>query len=778
MAVKTDKDESEDRGTGNSSATTAAKEATAAKPKYTADDKLFTNLIDNLVKVGQTSATTAGGIKMLGDNAVPAAKAFGAVAEKMNGISFGLSGLAQTAFDNIEDQRVKVNKAGQQGLAGGDQTGYLAQMARTRMTTEQYLDMMAKQSVALQGLGKNADESGKTLSELTQQTRDSKLGKQLEAYGITLDGQYAKLQALGSMYTKENLQGKEGEENRKKLSEANAELAKELQLSANATGRNRQEIETEIENRLKESKYSAAMQGMNEDQRKNFIRTQAQVSVFGKSAEDLAATIAIGGRKTEEQQNYLMSMGPKAAREFERAAQLSASKDEESRKVGRAMMQKALADAADYRQNDPQFRRQIALGGPLADTFAKAQEEDRISQRIAQAKRDSGGTLTNQQAYNQVMRDAKFERSKEDNKQSTQIAGNAAQNAGLNAAQKVAEGLDDAFAKGAGTKVAKAINTYSDAVYGSGKAADAAKEYVEKFIKVITGTSGSALPNVTSDGKKVPNAGTMPTRQSVEEDRKKNTVPASPVTAPATTTPSPATTTPTTAQPVPNAGTMPTRPTTNTTAPAPKPLASAPSTKPTTASPTPNAGTMPTAPGSWWERNAPSWLGGAANPVSRAHTTLGVTGSLIDDFSSNGTPVIAHQGEGVTNLEQLSNLAKGSKTIGMTDGIKMASGMFEGLKTKISAINAPQPTYNPNEFVNSALRTAIETPKISEPTVTTQPQQTVATTLDSVGLKDLNDQLMRLNTGIMQLVQHSAKTIDLNQAQIKATKSLSGNKFA
>jgi hypothetical protein len=30
----------------------------------------------------------------------------------------------------------------------------------------------------------------------------------------------------------------------------------------------------------------------------------------------------------------------------------------------------------------------------------------------------------------------------------------------------------------------------------------------------------------------------------------------------------------------------------------------------------------------------------------------------------------------------------------------------------------------------------------------------------------------------MQLVQHSAKAVDLNQAQVKATKSLSGNKFA
>ena len=44
--------------------------------------------------------------------------------------------------------------------------------------------------------------------------------------------------------------------------------------------------------------------------------------------------------------------------------------------------------------------------------------------------------------------------------------------------------------------------------------------------------------------------------------------------------------------------------------------------------------------------------------------------------------------------------------------------------------------------------------------------------------KDLHDQLIQLNTSIRQLVEHSASGVDIAGAQVKATRSLSGNRFA
>jgi hypothetical protein len=198
---------------------------------------------------------------------------------------------------------------------------------------------------------------------------------------------------------------------------------------------------------------------------------------------------------------------------------------------------------------------------------------------------------------------------------------------------------------------------------------------------------------------------------------------------------------------------------------------------------------------------------GPAPKISRKHTSLNETGSLIDNFSPKGTSVLAHQGEGVVNLAQLNNLASGSKNIGIESALASMQSMFvkntatsrattsdqpanpkgnidfskafEGINTRVSSINTPKVDYNPNAYVNSTLKTpaSVEESKLSNTQTVNTPQAPVVSS-ETISLKDVNDTLMRLNTGIMQLVQHSAKSIDLNEAQVKATKGLSGNKFA
>jgi hypothetical protein len=154
------------------------------------------------------------------------------------------------------------------------------------------------------------------------------------------------------------------------------------------------------------------------------------------------------------------------------------------------------------------------------------------------------------------------------------------------------------------------------------------------------------------------------------------------------------------------------------------------------------------------------------------------TGSLLEQFDSKGTPALLHNKEGVVNLEQLNNIARGSKNSGIEAGYAQISSMFDGIKTKVSSINKPTTGYNPSEFVNSTLKTLTEQTTVPAPTVIPQPQPTPIATTESVSLKDVNDQLARLNTGIMQLVQNSDKSVNLTEMQVRATKSLSGNKFA
>ena len=48
---------------------------------------------------------------------------------------------------------------------------------------------------------------------------------------------------------------------------------------------------------------------------------------------------------------------------------------------------------------------------------------------------------------------------------------------------------------------------------------------------------------------------------------------------------------------------------------------------------------------------------------------------------------------------------------------------------------------------------------------------------NKVGLNDLNEQLIQLNTSIRQLIEHSAETVETASKQVKATKRLSGNRL-
>jgi hypothetical protein len=68
-----------------------------------------------------------------------------------------------------------------------------------------------------------------------------------------------------------------------------------------------------------------------------------------------------------------------------------------------------------------------------------------------------------------------------------------------------------------------------------------------------------------------------------------------------------------------------------------------------------------------------------------------------------------------------------------------------------------------------------EQPEIAQPEIA-QPEFEEQS--DKIGLKDLNEQLVQLNTSIRQLIEHSAESVETAGKQVRATKGLSGNRFA
>ena len=83
----------------------------------------------------------------------------------------------------------------------------------------------------------------------------------------------------------------------------------------------------------------------------------------------------------------------------------------------------------------------------------------------------------------------------------------------------------------------------------------------------------------------------------------------------------------------------------------------------------------------------------------------------------------------------------------------------ESISSKLSAVKSNKLTTEPEET-----EYASEEPNFEEQS-------------NKVGLNDLNEQLIQLNTSIRQLIEHSAETVETASKQVKATKRLSGNRF-
>ena len=88
-----------------------------------------------------------------------------------------------------------------------------------------------------------------------------------------------------------------------------------------------------------------------------------------------------------------------------------------------------------------------------------------------------------------------------------------------------------------------------------------------------------------------------------------------------------------------------------------------------------------------------------------------------------------------------------------------ASESAESISSKLSAVKNDKSITEPDETEYTT-----EEPKFEEQS-------------NKVGLNDLNEQLIQLNTSIRQLIEHSADTVETANKQVKATKRLSGNRF-
>jgi hypothetical protein len=329
---------------------------------------------------GVAQATT--GTLALGKAGGEAAYALGAIASQLPGIGGG----AQKFVTSVEEARQANLKNANQGLATGVLYGELNYKTQALgLTQESYRKLLTDSGGALNSIGMTADIGSKRLLNLGLATQE--LGKDFIKTSNITQGDLARTTALSQYGSKVNLDNAEA---MKSSASAAILLAKEIDANAKITGRSRDAITQELEERLKSPTLQGALNVATEEQRQGIIRSQAQLSGMGSTISDLSATLAINGRLSEDQRKQMQTLGP-AAGEFQRASRMAAlAQTEDEKRQAAEAMKSAQAKINEY-QSSQQFTNAMKNATPeVAGYYQKAYQENQLRGRQQSAQQETG----------------------------------------------------------------------------------------------------------------------------------------------------------------------------------------------------------------------------------------------------------------------------------------------------------------------------------------------------------------------------------------------------
>ena len=331
----------------------------------------------------------------VGETGKEAAKGLSLVANYIPGIGSTLNKF----INGADELRLANLKNAQDGLASGVLYGELNYKTQALgLTQDAYRKLLTDSGGALNSVGMTADIGSKRLLNLGLATQQ--LGQDFIKNGNISSEQMARTTALSQYGSRVNL------DNATTMAEsasAALQLTKEIDSVVKATGRNRDAIMGELEERLKSPVVQASLNAATEEQRKGIIQSQAQLAGMGKGVGDLSATLAINGRLSKDQQMQLQTLGP-AAGEFQRASRMAAlAQSATERQQAADAMASARAKISEY-QASTQFTTAMKNSTPeVAQYYQKAYQENQERGRIQAAMQENPG-LTAEQARAKIQK--------------------------------------------------------------------------------------------------------------------------------------------------------------------------------------------------------------------------------------------------------------------------------------------------------------------------------------------------------------------------------------
>jgi hypothetical protein len=343
-----------------------------------------------LKSLGKDAVTVGGALGQLTKGASGSALAVKAFGDVVGAVSPSLGNALKDAGTAALENKAKLDEATRSSFATNDIFKYNREAAQAGVTTEQWNKLLKDSGPSIYGLTGNAARSAEQFSSLTREVRESNLGQQLQAFGVSQE-ELANYTALYlSNNRKLNLADADA---RNKAKEAAELLALQITETAAATGQSRDAVASKTKAELDNVDSILIMNRMTEEQRAAFTKTTVELTKLGPSVESLGRAV-ITGNFTEKDKATFNALGPAGA-ELQSAikAQQAAAKsgDAAAQAEADARLKRATADAQAY-INNKQFA-DIALTsqGAVAQQMKTIFGESREAQATAAgAARESG----------------------------------------------------------------------------------------------------------------------------------------------------------------------------------------------------------------------------------------------------------------------------------------------------------------------------------------------------------------------------------------------------
>ena len=355
----------------------------------------------------------------------------------------------------VTESNDAINKMGKSGVNFSNDVGqYRESLAGAHMTQDQLSNMVRKNSTDFAGLGQGVNQGTQNQLKLNQAIIEQtdvqgSLAQQLMLSGTSAED-FSKASQLVTLNSRAGML--QDKERAARATQSAIELADEMDKLAKITGKSKEQQANDLEKQMRKADVAATLLQMDDQQQQNYKKANLVFGTMGDSVQDLASEIVTGGVRTKEGAAAMSALGP-AGKEFEQALkQQMAARSPAEQAAAKAAMDLAKQHVTEY-QTSKEYRDKLAYDRSQSGDAARKMfsENKEIQGKLATKgliEEKTGKPATSEQVIAQQQAAADRQTRGQNVDTGKPIAGattGQALNAGDNALQNISAGMASKF---------------------------------------------------------------------------------------------------------------------------------------------------------------------------------------------------------------------------------------------------------------------------------------------------------------------------------------------